>query len=140
MRLAIVIIYLAIMIYFIFNGQGAVYIPMAVIAAVFIFSLPVYKKHVIQTTRKKIIEAQKMKQEGKEVKPFIEINSSPWYVLMELPGITSQMAKTAVALRKENGPYPSIDVFIQITKVKHVYIEHIKTVAYVKHEIPPIKR
>ena len=79
MRLAIVIIYLAIMIYFIFNGLGAVYIPMAVIAAIFIFSLPVYKKHVIQTTRKKIIEAQKMKQEGKEVKPFIEINSSPWY-------------------------------------------------------------
>ena len=59
---------------------------------------------------------------------------------MELPGITSQMAKTAVALRKENGPYPSIDVFIQITKVKHVYIEHIKAVAYVKNEIPPVKR
>ncbi len=140
MRLFMVIVYVAIAFYFVFVSQPAIYVPMFIFAVLFIFSLPVYKKHVIKNVRKKIVEAQKLKQEGKEVKPFIEINSSPWYVLMELPGITSQMAKTAVALRKENGPYPSIDVFIQITKVKHVYIEHIKAVAYVKNEIPPVKR
>lgn len=52
MRLAIVIIYLAIMIYFIFSGLGAVYIPMAVIAAIFIFLCPFIKNTLYKRQEK----------------------------------------------------------------------------------------
>ena len=111
---------------------------MLLFAFIFMFSLSAHKKRAIKVAKMKIIEAQKLKKEGKTIPPFIEINSSPWYVLAELPGISIDMARHAVEMRKQNGPYPSINVFIHETNVKHVYIEHIKTVAYVKNEVEPI--
>ncbi|MDO5437042.1 MAG: helix-hairpin-helix domain-containing protein [bacterium] len=140
MRALAVLIYLVVMFYFLFRGYPVIFGTMLLFAIVFIGCLPMHKEHSIKVAKKKIIDAQRAKQNGQIIKPFIEINSSPWFVLAELPGISKEMAKHAVQLRRENGPYPSIDVFIQVTNVKHVYIEHIKAVAYVKNEIPPIQR
>ncbi len=140
MRFIFVLIYLFVMIYFIVRGLYFAFIPMLIIALGFICYLPVHKENIIRATKKKLIEAQKKKQQGQIIKPFIEINSSPWYVLAELPGISVDMAKRAVQLRKENGPYPCLDVFLSVLNIKHVYLEHIRAVAYVKNEVPPINK
>ena len=51
-----------------------------------------------------------------------------------------EAAKQAVELRKHNGAFPSINVFIALLHIKQIYVEHIKAVAYVKKEIPPINQ
>lgn len=138
MRAALCLLYLIVMLYFLFRGYFAAFIPMLLFAVIFIACLPVYRNHSIKVAKKKIIDAQRARQDGHIIRPFIEINSSPWYILAQLPGISPEMAKHAVELRRQNGAYPSMDVFIQVIAVKHVYIEHIKAVAYVKHEVAPI--
>lgn len=138
MRIFAVAVYIFVMLYMLFRGFAAAFVPMLIFALVFVACLPAYKEHSIRVAKKKILDALKARQQGQIVKPFIEINSSPWYVLAELPGVSIQAAKHAVELRRQNGPYPAMDVFIQVTGIKHVYAEHIKAVAYVKHEIPPI--
>ena len=97
------------------------------------------QKSDIANTKEKIRATLKAHKEGKEVKPFIEINSSPWYILNELPGISEMVAKHAIELKKQNGPYPSIHVFLAVANLKPVFSELIKVVAYVKDEKPPLE-
>ena len=87
-----------------------------------------------------IYETNLKKSKGEIIKPFIEVNSAPWYLLAELPGVSIEAAKQAVELRKHNGAFPSINVFIALLHIKQIYVEHIKAVAYVKKEIPPINQ
>jgi len=138
MRALIVAIYVITMGYFLVRGYFAISGAMLFVAVVFIGCLPTYKEHSIKVAKKDIINAMRKKQKNEVIKPFIDVNSAPWYILAELPGVSIQMAKEAVNLRKQNGDFPSINVFIALIGVKQIYVEHIKTVAYVKKEIPPV--
>ncbi len=139
MRIISVLIYITVMFYFLFRGLIWAFLPMVIFALIFIGSFPFHRENKIKVAKKKIYDAQKAKQGGEIIKPFIDINSSPWYVLAQLPGISKQMAKHAVELRKQNGSYPSINAFLEATGVKHIYFDHIKAVAFVKNETPPVK-
>lgn len=139
MRLISLLVYLAIMAFSLIKGFVVIFFVMLALLAIAVACMPYYKKNTIKVAKKKILEAQKLKSSGGTVTPFIEVNSSPWYVLAQLPGVSIQMAKHAVELRRKNGPYPSINVFIQVIGLKRVFVEHIKAIAYVKKEVAPIK-
>lgn len=140
MRALIVSIYIITMFYFLFRGFYYISGSMLLLGIIFILCLPVHKKRSIENAKKRIVNALRKKSKGETIKPFIEVNSSPWYVLAELPGISIEMAKQAVEIRKHNGKFPSINVFIALTHVKQIYVEHIKAVAYVTKEMPPINQ
>ena len=140
MRALIVAIYIITMFYFLFRGFYAMSGAMLVLGIIFILCLPVHKKRSIENAKRRIVSALRKKSKGEVIKPFIEVNSAPWYVLAELPGVSIEMAKQAVELRKHNGAFPSIVVFIALLHIKQIYAEHIKAVAYVKKEIPPINQ
>ncbi len=140
MRAIAFFIYLGVMFYLLYRGYVWAFASMLVILGIFISALPAYKEHSIRVAKKKIYDSLKSRKEGNDIVPFIEINSAPWYVLAELPGISPQAAKNAVRLRKENGAYPSINVFLEVTDVKHIFVEYIKAIAYVKNEVPPINQ
>lgn len=140
MRLLFVLIYIVIMFYMLSRGYAPIFFTMLIIGFSFIMSLPAIKKHQIKTAKRKIIEAQRARQKGEVIKPFIEINSAPWYVLAELPGVSIDAAKAAIQLKKQNGDFPHIDVFIQVLKIKPIYVDYIKAVAYVKKEAKPVNQ
>lgn len=138
MRLFFVLGYTAIMLYMLLREYMPIFFTMLIFAFGFIMCIPVMKKHAIKTAKRKIIEAQRARQKGEIIKPFIEVNSVPWYVLAELPGVSIEAAKTAIQLKKQNGNFPHMDVFIQVLGIKPIYTEYIKAVAYVKKEAKPI--
>ena len=140
MRALIVAIYIITMFYFLFRGLYYISGSMLVFGIIFIMCLPMHKRNQIENAKKRIFSALKKKSKGEIIKPFIEVNSAPWYLLAELPGVSIEAAKQAVELRKHNGAFPSINVFIALLHIKQIYVEHIKAVAYVKKEIPPINQ
>ena len=140
MRALIVAIYIITMFYFIFSCFYYISGSMLILGIIFIMCLPMHKKRSIENAKRRIVSALKQKQKGETIKPFIEVNSAPWFVLAELPGVSIEAAKQAAELRKHNGAFPSINVFIALLHIKQIYVEHIKAVAYVKKEIPPINQ
>ncbi len=140
MRALIVAIYIITMFYFLFRGYGYIFASMLVLGIIFIMCLPMHKRKQIENAKIRIIHALRKKSKGEIIKPFIEVNSAPWYVLAELPGVSIEAAKQAVELRRHNGAFPSINVFIALLHIKQIYVEHIKSVAYVKNETAPINR
>ncbi len=138
MRLLIVLIYLFVLISLLIAKQYILSLIMFIFALGFIIYLPTKQRNEIKQMKEKIKNAIEAHKEGKKVKPFIEINSSPWYILNELPGVNETIAKHAIKLKKQNGPYPSIHVFLAVANLKPVFSELIKVVAYVKDEKPPV--
>ena len=136
----IVAIYRITMFYFMCRGFYYISGSMLILGIIFIMCLPMHKKRSIENAKRRIVSALKQKQKGETIKPFIEVNSAPWFVLAELPGVSIEAAKQAAELRKHNGAFPSINVFIALLHIKQIYVEHIKAVAYVKKKIPPINQ
>lgn len=132
MRALIVAIYIITMFYFLFRGLYYISGSMLVLGIIFIMCLPMHKRNQIENAKKRIFSALKKKSKGEIIKPFIEVNSAPWYLLAELPGVSIEAAKQAVELRKHNGAFPSINVFIALLHIKQIYVEHIKRLLMLK--------
>ena len=135
MRLSAISIYLIIMLCFYLEGFKPAFYTMLVLGAFFVAFAFFFKNLTIRVAKMKIYETLKLCKAGQEISPFIDINSSPWYILAELPGMTIEAAKRAEKLRLEKGLYPSIESFIKVAEIKPRFISSLVKVAYVNKKI-----
>ena len=97
-------------------------------------------KSEIENTQKKIKEIEQAKKQGIQTKPFIDVNKAPLHILEQLPGTDSESIKNALQLKEQNGPFPSINVFIHLLKVKPIFGNVIRDVAYCDPEMPSVEQ
>lgn len=134
MKILIVLLYLIGTGYFFYSENYIIAGIMTAFGIAFILYLPIHIKNQAKAVKQKIIKAAQDKKEGKEIKPFIDVNKVPWQVLAELPGISEGAAKHAVEMRRQGGPFPSKELFIKVVNIKEIFAETIKDYIYTKYD------
>ena len=121
-------------------GQYILAVIFAAAIGVVYFAFIFKTKSEIENTKRKIKEIEEAKREGRQIKPFIDVNKAPSHVLEQLPGTDLESIKNALQLKEQNGPFPSINVFIHLLKVKPVFGDIIRDVAYCDPEMPSMEQ
>ncbi len=80
----------------------------------------------------KLIKDAIEKSKTEIIIPFININDSPVYVLEELPGINTVLAKRIVWYRNRYGKFNSVEDFFEKMEISSEHINQLKNMLFVE--------